>query len=43
MKNFILSVVAVLTFGFTNAQETKNVKLGIKAGANYDWLATGDE
>lgn len=42
MKNFILSVVAVLTFGFTNAQETKNVKLGIKAGANYNWLATGD-
>lgn len=42
MKNFILSVVAVLTFGFANAQETKNVKLGIKAGANYDWLATGE-
>lgn len=42
MKKIILSVVAVLAFGFTNAQEAKSVKFGIKAGANYDWLATGD-
>jgi hypothetical protein len=41
MKKFILSVVALFLFGFTNAQETKAVKLGIKAGANYDWLSTG--
>jgi hypothetical protein len=41
MKKVILAVVAVLTFGFANAQESKTVKLGIKAGANYDWLATG--
>lgn len=44
MKKFILSVVAVFAFGFANAQEAKEgVKLGIKAGANYDWLATGSE
>lgn len=42
MKKIILSVVAVFAFGFANAQEAKTVKLGIKAGANYDWLATGD-
>jgi hypothetical protein len=48
MKKIILSVVAVLAFGFTNAQDKKEVKnshavkFGIKAGANYDWLATGD-
>ncbi len=42
MKKVILSVVAVFAFAFTNAQETKDVvKLGVKAGANYDWLATG--
>lgn len=42
MKKVILSVVAVLAFAFTNAQETKEtVKLGVKAGANYDWLSTG--
>ncbi|HJR99750.1 MAG TPA: outer membrane beta-barrel protein, partial [Flavobacterium sp.] len=41
MKKIILSLAAVFAFGFANAQEAKNVKLGIKAGANYDWLATG--
>lgn len=42
MKKIFLSVVAVFAFGFTNAQEAKEVvKLGIKAGANYDWLSTG--
>lgn len=43
MKKVVLSVIAVLTFAFTNAQESKGVKFGIKAGANYGWLATGDE
>lgn len=44
MKKVILSVVAVLAFAFTNAQETKEtVKLGVKAGANYDWLSTGSQ
>jgi hypothetical protein len=49
MKKIILSLVAILAFGSTNAQETKEVKkacafkFGIKAGANYDWLATGSE
>jgi hypothetical protein len=48
MKKIILSVVAVLAFGFTNAQDKKEVKnshavkFGIKGGANYDWLGTGD-
>lgn len=42
MKKVILSVVALFAFGIANAQEAKTVKLGIKAGANYDWLATGD-
>lgn len=42
MKKVILAVVTVLTFGFANAQESKTVKLGVKAGANYDWLATGE-
>ncbi len=42
MKKVILSVVAVFAFGIANAQEAKTVKLGIKAGANYDWLATGE-
>lgn len=38
MKRIILSMIAVITFGFVNAQETK---FGIKAGANLSsW--TGD-
>jgi len=49
MKKIILSVVAVLAFGFTNAQDKKEVKnshavkFGIKGGANYDWLASGSK
>ncbi|WP_051590726.1 porin family protein [Flavobacterium daejeonense] len=42
MKKVILSVIAVLSFAFANAQESKTVRFGVKAGANYDWLATGD-
>lgn len=42
MKKVILSVIAVLAFAFANAQESKTVKFGVKAGANYGWLATGD-
>lgn len=42
MKKLILSAVAIFAFGFANAQEVKqSIQLGIKAGANYDWLATG--
>lgn len=47
MKKIILSLVTILAFGVSNAQETKEVektctvKLGVKAGVNYDWLDTG--
>lgn len=38
MKKIILSAIAVMAFGFTNAQE---VKFGVKAGVNFANL-TGD-
>ncbi len=41
MKKVVLAVVTVLSFAFANAQESKAVKFGVKAGANYGWLATG--
>ncbi|MEL1240657.1 porin family protein [Flavobacterium flavipallidum] len=42
MKKVILAVVAVLSFAFANAQESKSIQFGVKAGANYGWLATGE-
>lgn len=42
MKKVVLAVVTVLSFAFANAQESKSVQFGVKAGANYDWLATGE-
>src|SRR5687768_2381617 len=39
MKKITLSIIAVLAFGFTNAQETK---FGVKAGVNFANLSGDD-
>ncbi len=39
MKKTILSLVAILAFGFANAQGSDTVKFGVKAGINVSTLA----
>jgi len=38
MKKIILSIVAILTFGFVNAQEKEDMSFGIKGGLNISTI-----